>query len=97
MAALERNTIAREEYQEIFRNVSDGLFLLDSSFRVLPAYSAATERIFGSRELAGKDIRAVFRDMLSPDKAARFEEFTALMFNPEHSERAVRAMRNNFV
>lgn len=92
MAALERNTIAREEYQEIFRNVSDGLFLLDSSFRVLPAYSAATERIFGSRELAGKDIRAVFRDMLSPDKAARFEEFIALMFNPEHSERAVRAM-----
>lgn len=92
MAALERNTIAREEYQEIFRNVSDGLFLLDSSFRVLPAYSAATERIFGSRELAGKDVRAVFRDMLSPEKAARFDEFIALMFNPEHSERAVRAM-----
>ncbi len=92
MAALERNTVAKDEYQDIFRNVSDGLFLIDSSFRVCPNYSAATERIFGSRELAGKDVRALFRAMLSPDKASRFEEFISMMFDGAHNERAIRAL-----
>ncbi len=92
MAALERNTIAKDEYQDIFRNVSDGLFLIDSSFRVCPNYSAATERIFGSRELAGKDVRSLFRAMLSPEKASRFEEYISMMFDGAHNERAIRAL-----
>ncbi len=92
IAALERNTIAKDEYEDIFRNVSDGLFLIDSRFLICPNYSAVTERIFGSRELAGKDVRTLFRGMLSPEKAARFEEFIGMMFDPSHSERAFRAM-----
>ncbi len=92
LSGLELNTIAKDEYREIFSNVSDGLFLIDPAFRICPNYSAATEKIFLSRNLEGRDVKALFGRMLAPDKSRRFDEFIGLMFDPSHHERSISAM-----
>lgn len=92
ISGLEQNTIAREEFAAIFSSVSDGLFLVDTQFRICPNHSAATTKIFCSSELCGKDVRLLFDSMLNPDKAARFREYVQKMFDPAHHERAIASM-----
>ena len=92
LSGLEFSTIAREEYQEIFNNVSDGLFLVDREFRICPNYSAATTKILGTKDLQGKSIKTLFEGMLAPEKSARFNDFITLMFDSQHHERAINAM-----
>lgn len=92
MAGLEQNTIAKDEYEEIFANVSDGLFLIDRDLRICPNFSAATVRIFGTKDLAGKKVTEVVESMVSPDKSSRFRDFIALMFDRQHHERSITAM-----
>lgn len=92
MAGLEMNTIARDEYTEIFNNVSDGLFLIDSDFRICPNYSTVTERILATKYLSGKQIKTLFGEMLAPEKSSRFNDFISLMFDVHHHERAISAM-----
>lgn len=92
MAGLELNTIARDEYREIFSNVSDGLFLVDQDFRMCPNYSTATEKIFGTKNIQGVNIKRFFAEMLAPEKSVRFDDFIALMFDPSHNERSILSM-----
>lgn len=92
IAGLEQNTIAREEFTEIFTAISDGLFLVDRNYRICPNYSSATSRILCSSELSGKDVRALFETMLSPDKFLRFTDFLEKMFSIVHHERAIKSM-----
>ena len=92
IAGLEMNTIAKDEYREIFNNVSDGLFLIDPEYRICPSYSAATEKIFGTKNVQGVDIKRFFGEMLAPEKSARFNDFIALMFDAAHSERSITSM-----
>jgi Amt family ammonium transporter len=92
MAGLELNTIAKDEYDEIFSNVSDGLFLIDPQFRICPNYSAATEKIFGTKNLQGKNVKPFIGDMVAPDKAQKFSDYLDLMFNREHNERSITMM-----
>lgn len=92
MAGLELNTIAKDEYGEIFSNISDGLFLIDPAFRICPSYSAATERILGEKNLSGKDVKGMIREMVAPDKSSRFDDFITLMFDASHHERAIGPM-----
>lgn len=92
MAGLELNTIARDEYRELFSNVSDGLFLVDQDFRICPNYSAATEKIFGTKNIQGVNIKRFFAEMLAPEKSVRFDDFIALMFDPAHNERSILSM-----
>ncbi len=92
LSGLEFSTIARDEYQEIFNNVSDGLFLIDSGCRICPNYSTATAKILGTKDLQGKNIKHLFEGMLAPEKSARFNEYITLMFDAQHHERAINAM-----
>jgi len=92
MEGLESNTIARDEYRDIFDNVSDGLFLIDPTYRICPNYSAASERILGTRGLTGRNVKDLFSEMLAPDKARLFADFIELMFDPSHSERSIASM-----
>jgi Amt family ammonium transporter len=92
MAGLEEKTIARDEYSEIFNNVSDGLFLIDPAFRICPNYSKATERIFGTKNVQGLDVKRFFGEMLAPDKSAKFDDFISLMFDVSHNERSITSM-----
>jgi Amt family ammonium transporter len=92
IAGLELNTIARDEYREIFSNVSDGLFLVDQDFRICPNYSAATEKIFGTKNIQGVNIKRFFAEMIAPEKSIRFDDFIALMFDPSHNERSILSM-----
>lgn len=92
IAGLEMNTIAREEFTEIFNNVSDALFLLDRDYRICPNYSKATEKVFAREQMVGQDMRTVIDSMVSPEKGRRFRDFIELMFDRQHHERSISSM-----
>jgi Amt family ammonium transporter len=79
---LQEGTVEKREYLNILENVSDGLFLLDSSLKIGPYYSSSLETIFRRGDLAGLDVMEIFN--VFPDEKTRIaaREFLEAAFEP---------------
>jgi Amt family ammonium transporter len=80
---LQEGTVEKREYLNILENVSDGLFLLDSSLRIGPYYSSSLEMIFKRTGLADLDVMEVFGSFLDGKTRSAAQEFFEAAFNPE--------------
>ncbi|MDR2020839.1 MAG: ammonium transporter [Treponema sp.] len=80
---LQEGTVEKREYLNILENVSDGLFLLDSSFKIGPYYSSSLETIFKRTGLAGLDVMEVFGAFLDGKTMSVAQEFFEAAFNRE--------------
>ncbi|MDR1894614.1 MAG: Hpt domain-containing protein [Spirochaetales bacterium] len=75
MDSIQKGSIEIKEYLNILENVSDGLFLLDSSLRIGPYYSTSLETIFNRKNLAGADINEILNSFLDKKSQMAAEEF----------------------
>ncbi len=81
MSSLEENMIAKSDYVNILDNVSDGLFLIDSEFRIAPHYSSSLEKIFERSELSGAVFDGMLKGMISEKDLNSFREYASLLFD----------------
>ncbi|MDR1933906.1 MAG: ammonium transporter [Spirochaetales bacterium] len=86
---LQDSTVEKGEYLNILENVSDGLFLLDSSGKIGPYYSASLEKIFRRSDLAGREIMEVFRGFLNEKTRTTVQEFFDVAFDSKIAWRHV--------
>ncbi|MDR2184689.1 MAG: ammonium transporter [Treponema sp.] len=80
---LQEGTVEKREYLNILENVSDGLFLLDSSYKIGPYYSSSLETILKRTGLAGLDVMEVFGAFLDGKTQSAAQEFFEAAFNRE--------------
>jgi Amt family ammonium transporter len=80
---LQEGTVEKREYLNILENVSDGLFLLDSSLKIGPYYSSSLETILKRTGLADLDVMEVFGSFLDGKTRSAAQEFFEAAFNPE--------------
>ncbi len=80
---------AQRETREIMETVSEGLFLLDREARIGAHYSRSLERLLGNRQLAGRTLTDVLRDIV-PERALKTAEgFVTMLFQPHVNENLV--------
>jgi hypothetical protein len=63
------------EHRSILEYVREGIFLLDSGWRILPSYSKALEEIFRRDMLAGLPVMEIFSGFFSKEKLKEIEAF----------------------
>jgi Amt family ammonium transporter len=80
---LQEGTVEKREYLNILENVSDGLFLLDSSLKIGPYYSSSLETIFKRTDLAGLGVMEVFGAFLDEKAGSAAKEFFEAAFKPD--------------
>ena len=61
----ERAEQARRETDEIMQTVNNGLFLLDKDLNIGSQYSKELERLWGKKDLGGKNMLDVLSDMVA--------------------------------
>jgi Amt family ammonium transporter len=79
---LQEGTVEKREYLNILENVSDGLFLLDSSLKIGPYYSSSLETVFRRTGLAGLDVMEIFGAFLDEKTKTAAGEFFEAAFKP---------------
>ncbi len=72
----------KRETDTIFLNVEEGLFLLDSKYRIGSQYSTALTDILQTTDLAKRNLLDIFGDQLSPKITEDINDYLELMFNP---------------
>lgn len=80
---------AQHETAEILGTVKEGLFLLDSEFRIGSQVSASLPQILGRDVGPGSDFRAVLRGMLSPAEYDSACDYIALLLGDRVKESLV--------
>lgn len=81
---------ARRETDEIMQTVNNGLFLLDKDLNIGSQYSKELERLWGKKELGGKNMLDVLSDMVaSKDNLETAGSFVNQLYNPRTKERLI--------
>lgn len=75
-----------KQYEVVFDNVEQGIFLLDRNFKISKLYSKAMERIFDNKKIAGEEFSNFMRTRLIPRDLEALEMFMKHLFNPEIDE-----------
>lgn len=75
-----RAELARKETQEILETVNEGLFLLDSDFRIGSQHSAALNRIFRRDSLAGVNLIELLRGIVPDATLNVARDYISLFF-----------------
>jgi HAMP domain-containing protein len=75
-----------KQYEVVFDNVEQGIFLLDRNFRISKLYSKAMERIFDNKKIAGEEFSNFMRTRLIPRDLEALEMFMKHLFNPDIDE-----------
>ncbi len=89
----EKAEIARRETDEIMQTVNNGLFLLDKDLNIGSQYSAELERLWGKKELGGKNMLDVLSDMVdSQENLETAGSFVNQLYNPRTKERLIRSL-----
>ncbi|MEJ2544170.1 MAG: response regulator, partial [Calditrichaceae bacterium] len=78
--------IAKKDTDNILTNVEEGLFLLDSNFKIRPQYSKALEGMLGKSKIANQDIRLIFKKSLPDDMYETSKDYLNLMFKEDIAE-----------
>jgi glucokinase len=74
---------AKRETDDIFRNVEEGIFLLNREFYIQSQYSQALESILAEKNLAHKPFMELFDKKLSGNQTGAIVEFLELLFNSD--------------
>ncbi len=75
-----------KQYEVVFDNVEQGIFLLDKNFRISKLYSKAMERIFDNKKIANEEFSNFMRSRLIPRDLEALEMFMKHLFNPDIDE-----------
>jgi PAS domain-containing protein len=73
----------------IMQAVNQGLLLCDSEYRIQPQYSSELERIFETKELAGRNILELLQGLLGERLHRTASDYFAMLFDPQRKERTV--------
>jgi two-component system chemotaxis sensor kinase CheA len=77
---------AKQETDNILQNVEEGLFLLDSNFKIGSHYSRALTKILGDNHLAGRELVRVLANKVDKSVIGPTNRYLRLMFKKEVSE-----------
>lgn len=73
----------------VFKNIQQGIFLLDKDFKISKLYSRATETIFDRHKIAGENFANFMRPLIIPRDLEALEMFMRHLFNPDMDEEVV--------
>ncbi len=73
----------------VFKNIHQGIFLLDRKYKMSKLYSSAMEEIFGSEKIAGENFANFMRPLIIPRDLEALEMFMKHLFNEDMDEDVV--------
>jgi len=76
----------KKETDTILENVEEGLFILDSKYKIGSQYSAALTEILHTRDLRQKYLLKVFKEYFNDEILENIEDFLDLLFNSDIDE-----------
>jgi HPt (histidine-containing phosphotransfer) domain-containing protein len=78
---------ARQETQQIFQTVDQGLFLIDKELNMGREHSKALESIFSSEVLEGQNLKQFLGNLVSTEDLEKVERYLNLLFDPHKKQR----------
>lgn len=78
---------ARQETQQIFQTVDQGLFLIDKELNMGREHSKALESIFSSEVLEGQNLKQFLVNLVSAEDLEKVERYLNLLFDPHKKQR----------
>lgn len=84
--------LARQQTDDILRTVTEGLFLLDQQAHIGTTYSAALERMFHRKDLAGLPFGDLLRDVVSERTLAIALKFIGVLWAERTNENLVKSI-----
>jgi Amt family ammonium transporter len=72
---------AKKDTDNILNNVKDGLFVINKDIKIGTQYSAALEKIFEEKSLAGKSILAYMRHKVPKKILTTLKDYLSLLFD----------------
>jgi HPt (histidine-containing phosphotransfer) domain-containing protein len=82
-------TYAKHGSDLIMQAVNQGLLLCDPEFVIQPQYSAELERIFETKDLAGRNFLTLLQGLLTERLFNTTRDYIALLFDSKRKERTV--------
>ena len=73
----------------VFENIHQGIFLLDSEFKISKLHSKAMATIFGNDRIAGENFANFMRPLILPRELEALEMFMKHLFNDDMDEEVV--------
>ncbi len=89
----ERNRLlsrSKRETDNIMRNVEEGIFLIDTEFKLRSQYSLAVEKILEERRVARKNFLEVVEKRITKKLFTNLQEFLELMFKNDIDEETLK-------
>ena len=77
---------AKQNTDNIFANVEEGIFLLDKDLNIKPQYSKALENIFEEYDLQNTNFLSLMEKRVDSETLESIKDFLELMFQPEIDE-----------
>jgi Amt family ammonium transporter len=78
---LEESTVAKDEFLHIMESMEEGLLLLDDQGIISPYYSIATEKLLGSKGLAGKTLAEVLLPLADHNQISPLGSYLDTLWN----------------
>ncbi|MEP0367953.1 MAG: nitrate- and nitrite sensing domain-containing protein [Cyclobacteriaceae bacterium] len=73
----------------VFKNIHQGIFLLDRNFKMSKLYSKSMEKIFGVEKISGENFANFMRPLIIPRDLEALEMFMRHLFNEDMDEDVV--------
>jgi HPt (histidine-containing phosphotransfer) domain-containing protein/PAS domain-containing protein len=83
---------ARQQTEDILRTVKEGLFLLDRDLMIGSAYSAALEKMFQRKDLAGLAFEDLLRNVVSERTLSTAAKYVKLLWAERTKEKLVKSI-----
>ena len=79
--------VAREETQQIFSTVDQGLFLIDKDMTMSGQHSKALESIFSTSSFEGRDFKSFISGLVSAGDLEKVVRYLKLLFDPHKKQK----------
>jgi HPt (histidine-containing phosphotransfer) domain-containing protein/PAS domain-containing protein len=83
---------ARQQTEDILRTVKEGLFLIDERLIIGSAYSAAMEKLFKRKDIAGLPFADLLQDIVSERTLATAVKFVTVLWAERTNEKLVKSI-----
>jgi HPt (histidine-containing phosphotransfer) domain-containing protein/PAS domain-containing protein len=83
---------ARQQTEDILRTVKEGLFLLDRNLVIGSAYSAALEKMFHRKDLAGLAFEDLLRNVVSERTLTTAAKYVKLLWAERTKEKLIKSI-----
>jgi len=85
-------TAAKKETDTIFKNIDEGLFLLNSNTEIGAQYSQSLEVIFDQKNLNGKTLIKILEDKIPANTLSSISEYIKIMFDDSIDDDSLNAL-----